>query len=67
MNIALCFTVRNCGKYLPDIFKNIELVKTLNVNVFCIFVYDNCSDNSASLLLEYKKKLSRFIYVQKMT
>ena len=56
MNIALCFTVRNCGKYLPDIFKNIELVKTLNVNVFCIFIYDNCSDNSASLLIEYKNK-----------
>lgn len=56
MNIALCFSVRNCGKYLPDIFKNIELVRTLNVNVFCIFVYDNCSDNSESLLLKYKNK-----------
>jgi len=56
MNIALCFSVRNCGKYLHDIFKNIELVRSLNVNVFCIFVYDNCSDNSESLLLEYKNK-----------
>ena len=29
-NIALCFTIRNCEKYLPYIFKNIELLKTLN-------------------------------------
>ena len=56
MNIALCFAVRNCGKYLNDVFKNIELLKTLDINIFSIFVYDNCSDNSEQLLLEYKTK-----------
>lgn len=56
MNIALCFCVRNCGKYLPDIFENIELLKTLDFNIFCIFIYDNCSDNSEKLLIEYQKK-----------
>lgn len=29
MNIALCFSVKNCGEYLNDVFKNIELLKTL--------------------------------------
>lgn len=56
MNIAICFCVRNCGAYLPDIFNNIERVRTLNVNVFSIFVYDNCTDNSEQLLKEYYEK-----------
>lgn len=55
MNIALCFCVRNCEPFLQDIFSNIKLVKTLNVNVYSIFVYDNCSDNSQAILEEYQK------------
>jgi hypothetical protein len=58
MNIALCFCVRNCGSYLNDIYKNIELVKKIkNINVYAIFVYDNCTDNSQQLLEEYQKKI----------
>lgn len=56
MNIALGFCVRNCAKYLPGIFKNIELLKTLNFNIFCIFIYDNCTDNSEKILINYQKK-----------
>jgi len=55
-NIALCFCVRNCEKYLAGIFSNIALLKTLNVNVFSVFVYDNCSDKSKYMLEEYQKK-----------
>ena len=55
MNIALCICVRNCEPFLQDIFSNIKLVKTLNVNVYSIFVYDNCSDNSQAILEEYQK------------
>ena len=66
MNIALCFCVRNCGKYLPDIFKNIELLKTLNYNIFCIFVYDNCSDNSENLLFDYKRKYNDNVIIKKI-
>ena len=64
MNIALCFCVRNCGFYIPEIIKNIELVKNLNINVFCIFVYDNCSDNSEILLKEYQKKNSETVILK---
>ena len=55
MNIALCFCVRNCEKYLPAIFKNIDLFKTLDVNVYSIFAYDNCKDQSEKLLFDYKE------------
>lgn len=56
MNIALCFCVRNCETYLPYIFKNIERLQTLNVNVYSIFVFDNCTDNSERLLRDYHLK-----------
>ena len=57
MNIALCFCVRDCEQYLHNIFDNIELVKTLNISVFSIFVYDNCSNKLCECILkEYQKK-----------
>ena len=61
MNIALCFCVRNCGIYLDDIFKNIEQVKSLNFNVYTIFVYDNCIDNSENKLKKYQQKNNNVI------
>ena len=66
MNIALCFCVRDCGKYLSDIFKNIESLKTLNFNIFCIFIYDNCSDNSEELLIDYKNKNKDYVIIEKI-
>ena len=66
MNIALCFCVRNCERYLPYIFRNIELLKTLNYNIFCIFVYDNCSDKSEKLLFEYKRKYNDKVIIKKI-
>jgi len=56
MNIALCFCVRDCGKYLERIFSNIELLKTFPLELYCIFVYDNCKDNSETLLKAYAQK-----------
>jgi hypothetical protein len=50
-NIALCFCVSDCEKYLPKIFENIERVKKLNFNVYSIFIYDNCSDDSPNLII----------------
>lgn len=67
MNIALCLCVRNCGIYLPDVFKNIESLKTLNFNIFCIFVYDNCTDNSEELLINYKNKNNDYVIIEKLT
>ena len=61
MNVVLCFCARNCGKYLPYIIKNIERVKTLDINVTCVFVYDNCSDNTEDILRKYKNKSENVI------
>lgn len=54
-HVAMCFSVRNCGKYLPSLFANIEDLRAglPNTRVTCIFVYDNCSDNSEQLIREY--------------
>ena len=64
MNIALCFCVRNCEKYLPSIFKNIELLRTLNFNIISIFVYDNCNDKSEELLVKYKEKYKKNVIIK---
>jgi hypothetical protein len=63
-NIALCFCVRNCENYLPQIFKNIDLLKTQPVNVISIFVYDNCTDQSEQMLEEYHKNNSTNVIVR---
>ena len=55
MNIALCFCVRNCEPYLKKIFSNIDSMRKLSFNIYCVFIYDNCSDNSSVLLKEYEK------------
>ena len=57
-NVVLCMCVRNCGKYLKSIFNNIDRLGKCFRMFQCIFVYDNCSDNSAELLEEYRKKSS---------
>ena len=64
MNVALCFCVRDCGIYLPYIFKNIELLKTLNYNIYSIFVYDNCVDDSEKQLINYKNKNKDYVIIE---
>jgi hypothetical protein len=56
-HIALCFCVRNCEPHLKGVFRNIDkLRERLNkTKITCIFVYDNCTDNSGKLLLSYKQ------------
>ena len=54
-SIVLCFTLRNCYKYLFDIFNNIKLlVDNCNYKITCIFVCDNCSDHTIRLVKKYK-------------
>jgi len=66
LNIALCFCVRDCEKYLPRVFENIELVKSLDFNVHSIFVYDNCSDNSPDILQNYKNTYPNIVTVKEI-
>lgn len=47
-------TLRNCDKYLSIIFKNIDQLRKYH-QVFCIFVYDNCNDQTSNKLFEYQQ------------
>ena len=55
VKIAICGTVRNCGKYLHQIFENIEILKDIFPDIMVIFSYDNCSDGSEKILKRYKQ------------
>ena len=61
--VACCLSMRNTGKYLDKIVSNLDSLSTLftNFNVICVF--DNCSDNTEDLLIEYKKKSTYNVFV----
>lgn len=64
-HIAICFCVRNCGSYLERIFQNIKLLTDNKAyKISCIFVYDNCSDNSEQLLMEYGTNSNHDVYLK---
>jgi hypothetical protein len=65
INIACCLCVRNCEKFLTNIFKNIDLFKN-NYNLYTIIVYDNCKDNSEKLINEYQTKSEHKVYISKI-
>ena len=62
-HIACCLSVRDCYGYLPDIFKNLDLLSKQFKFFYVIFVYDNCRDNSQILLEEYKKSSDFYVYI----
>tara|TARA_B110000971_G_scaffold69922_1_gene71658 strand:- start:7748 stop:9916 length:2169 start_codon:yes stop_codon:yes gene_type:complete len=53
-NIACCLCVRNCEKHLNKIFENLKQLIKLFKKCYFIFVYDNCSDNTEKILLDFK-------------
>lgn len=55
-NIACCLCVRNCEVYLTRLFKNLKNLSKLFNKCYFIFVYDNCSDNTEKILLDFKNK-----------
>jgi hypothetical protein len=63
MNGACCIAVRDCGKYLPKIFENLNSLGSLFKKFHLIFVYDNCVDDTESLLYSYKQNSSFFVYI----
>ena len=52
---CICGTVKNCEKYLQNVFENIYQIKNLFNDYYIIIYYDNSSDNSLEKLIEYKK------------
>lgn len=65
MTVACCMTVRNCAKFLPKVFENINRLRTLFGDFTLIVAYDNCIDSSEQLLQQYKDKSSFPVYLLK--
>ena len=61
MKCCICGTVRNCGKYLDKIFKNMERIGTLFADYAIILYYDESNDNTLQKLKEYQQKNSKLI------
>jgi hypothetical protein len=51
---CICGTVKNCGKYLDDVFKNIKEIIDIFENYYIIIYYDESSDDTYKKLYKYK-------------
>lgn len=62
---CICGTVKNCGKYLKNVFKNIKEIKDLFINYHIIIYYDESCDDTLEQLYYYKKYLNIHIHHNK--
>ena len=60
-NCCICGTAKNCGKYLPRVFSNIEKIGSLFDDYKIIIYYDKSSDNTLASLLNYQKINNRLL------
>ena len=51
---CICGTVKNCGKYLEKVLKNIETIGSLFSSFKIIISYDISTDNSLEMLQQYR-------------
>ena len=54
MKCCICGTVRNCEKYLDQIFKNMEKIGSLFDEYVIILYYDPSDDNTLQKIQDYK-------------
>jgi hypothetical protein len=59
MKCCICGPVRNCGKYLDKVFKNIEKIGSIFSEYKIIIYYDHSTDNSLEILKKYELKNKR--------
>jgi hypothetical protein len=62
MKCCICGTVRECGKYLKDVFSNMEQVGKLFDEYVIILYYDHSKDNTLKIMEEYAAKNPIFNY-----
>ena len=53
----ICGCVRNSGKYLEDVFKNIERIRSIFAKTKIIVSFDESMDASLLRLVELKQRL----------
>jgi len=61
MKCCICGTVRNCGKYLDNIFLIMEKIGSLFEDYRIILYYDSSSDNTLEKLNNYSKKNNKLV------
>ena len=61
--LVCCLCVRDCATFLPFIFNNLNSLSKCFVRFKVVFVYDNCSDNSETLLNYYKHNSNFDVFV----
>jgi hypothetical protein len=62
---CICGTVKNCGKYIDDIFKNIEQIIKLFDDYSIIIYYDYSKDDTYKKLHKYKSTYKMIIHYNK--
>lgn len=64
-NCCICGTVKNCEKYLHDVFYNIKKISTLFNKCTIIIYYDDSNDKTYEKLQKYRNKFNMVIYHNK--
>jgi len=62
---CICGTIKNCEKYLKDVFKNIKKITELFDDYYIIVYYDDSSDNTLHTLMKYQKYFKIYVYHNK--
>jgi hypothetical protein len=61
---CFCGTVRNCAPFLERVLANIEILGTQCFQQFCIIIfYDESSDSSLKILLDYQKLYPKHVFI----
>jgi hypothetical protein len=62
---CICGTVKNCGKYLKKVFKNIEKIINIFKEYYIIIYYDHSDDDTLEQLLKFKQQYKMHIHVNR--
>jgi len=62
MNCCICGPVKNCGKYLLKILKNMEKIGSIFDDYKIVIYYDESNDNTLNILKEYEKINSKMVF-----
>ena len=64
-SIYICGCVKNCGKYIDNVFNNINKITKYFKEYKIILAYDESTDNSLDKLNEHKINSENIIIIMK--
>lgn len=62
MKVCICGTVKNVGKYLQNVFKNMEKIASLFEEYIIILYYDKSEDDTLQQLKKYQENNTNFYF-----